>query len=142
MHQYKGSFPSILYIRRNGRLQSVEDRLHQLLSMEKIQIRRGICTQVCYKRFNDDTSECTTEVMPKSLQNELINSEKQRRAERLYAHYRNDVWQKREKPPENWNDPLPEWMQKEFQNSYLHIRNQEMKQGTEVSVLDSKCTIL
>ncbi|XP_011708191.1 PREDICTED: UPF0545 protein C22orf39 homolog [Wasmannia auropunctata] len=74
--------------------------------------------------------------------NELIKSEKQRRARRLHAHYQNDVWEKREKPPENWNAPLPEWMQKEFQNSYLHIRSQEIKQGTEASSLDTRCTIL
>ncbi|XP_012235750.1 synaptic plasticity regulator PANTS [Linepithema humile] len=74
--------------------------------------------------------------------NELIKSEKQRRLKRLRAHYANDVWEKREKPPENWNAPLPEWMQKDFQNSYLHIRNEEMKEGKEVSALDSRCTIL
>lgn len=78
----------------------------------------------------------------KSWQDKLIESEKQRRMERLYAHYQNDVWEKREKPPENWNTPLPEWMQKEFENSYLHIRNQEMKDGVEVSSLYTRCTIL
>jgi len=77
-----------------------------------------------------------------SSQDELVKSEKQRRAMRLHAHYQNDVWEKREKPPENWNAPLPEWMQKEFENSYLHIRNQEMKQGIEASSLDTRCTIL
>jgi len=73
---------------------------------------------------------------------ELIKSEKERRIQRLRSHLQNDVWEKREKPPENWNDPLPEWMQKEFENSYLHIRNKEMKEGTEVSFLDTRCTIL
>ncbi|EGI70196.1 hypothetical protein G5I_00954 [Acromyrmex echinatior] len=72
----------------------------------------------------------------------LIKSEKQRRYNRLHAHYQNDVWEKRTKPPENWNTPLPEWMQKEFENSYLHIRSKEIKQGAEVSPLDTKCTIL
>ncbi|XP_072761850.1 synaptic plasticity regulator PANTS [Anoplolepis gracilipes] len=73
---------------------------------------------------------------------QLIASEKQRRKERLRAHYENDVWEKRQRPPENWNAPLPEWMRKEFENSYLHIRNQEMKQNKEISQLDSRCTIL
>ncbi|XP_018057048.1 PREDICTED: UPF0545 protein C22orf39 homolog isoform X2 [Atta colombica] len=72
----------------------------------------------------------------------LIKSEKQRRYNRLHAHYQNDVWERRKKPPENWNTPLPEWMQKKFENSYLHIRNKEMKQNVEVSPLDTKCTIL
>lgn len=78
----------------------------------------------------------------KILQNELIESEKQRRFARLSANYANDVWERRKEPPKNWNAPLPEWMQKEFENSYLHIRNEEMKRGKEVSALDSKCTIL
>ncbi|EZA53162.1 hypothetical protein DMN91_005244 [Ooceraea biroi] len=73
---------------------------------------------------------------------ELIKSEKKRRMERLLPHYQNDVWQKREEPPENWNAPLPEWMQKEFDNSYLHIRNREAKENREVSALDTRCTIL
>ncbi|XP_020282872.1 UPF0545 protein C22orf39 homolog [Pseudomyrmex gracilis] len=76
---------------------------------------------------------------------QLIESEKKRRLQRLRAHYANNVWEKREKPPDNWNSPLPEWMQKDFENSYLHIRSQQMKGKMEdgvVSALDSKCTIL
>lgn len=72
---------------------------------------------------------------------ELIASEKQRRLERLRPHYRNDVWKRREEPPENWNAPLPEWMQKEYKNTYLQIRSREIKQNTDDSPLD-KCTIL
>lgn len=72
----------------------------------------------------------------------MIESEKQRRIKRLRPHYENDVWEKRDKPPENWNVPLPEWMQKKFENSYLQIRSEEMKKGIEESVVDSKCTIL
>ncbi|KYN04986.1 PREDICTED: UPF0545 protein C22orf39 homolog [Cyphomyrmex costatus] len=72
----------------------------------------------------------------------LIKSEKQRRHNRLHAHYQNDIWERREKPPENWNTSLPEWMQKEFENSYLHIRSKEMKEGIETSSLDTRCIIL
>ncbi|XP_076661370.1 synaptic plasticity regulator PANTS [Halictus rubicundus] len=49
----------------------------------------------------------------------LIDSEKNRRLRRLRAHYANDIWEKRDAPPENWNAPLPEWLQKKFENSYL-----------------------
>ncbi|XP_032686579.1 UPF0545 protein C22orf39 homolog [Odontomachus brunneus] len=74
--------------------------------------------------------------------NDLIESEKQRRIKRLQPHYENDVWEKRDKPPENWNAPLPEWLQKKYENSYLQIRSEEMKKGIEKSPLDVKCTIL
>jgi len=73
---------------------------------------------------------------------ELIKSEKKHRLERLLPHYQNNVWEKREKPPENWNTPLPEWMQKQFEKSYLSIRNQEMKENKEDSMLSTKCTIM
>lgn len=75
-------------------------------------------------------------------QNELIESEKRRRLERLLPHVQNDVWERRERPPEDWNAPLPEWMQKQFENTYLQIRSEEMKRGEKTSMLDSKCTIL
>lgn len=140
--QRERSFPSILYIWQTAWLRSVEDRLSQLLSVAKAQIGRGICTQVatCVSTMRLNVSWCN--VGTKSLQDELIKSERERRIKRLHSHLQNDVWEKREKPPENWNDPLPEWMQKEFENSYLHIRNKEMKEGTEVSSLDTRCTIL
>lgn len=76
------------------------------------------------------------------MQNKLIASEKQRRYARLRPHYENDVWEKREKPPENWNAPLPEWMQEKFKNTYLQIRSEDMKNGIERTMLDTKCTIL
>ena len=34
-----------------------------------------------------------------------------RLAERMKAHYENDVWEKRESPPKNWNTPLPPHLQ-------------------------------
>jgi len=78
----------------------------------------------------------------KEAYNKLVESENKRRLERLIPHYQNNVWEKREKPPENWNTPLPEWMQKNFENSYLHIRNEEMKVNKKDSVLNTKCTIM
>ncbi|XP_078039972.1 synaptic plasticity regulator PANTS [Augochlora pura] len=49
----------------------------------------------------------------------LIDSEKNRRMTRLQAHYANNVWERRDKPPEDWNAPLPEWLQRKAENSYL-----------------------
>lgn len=74
-------------------------------------------------------------------QDKLIESEKNHRKERLLPHYQNDVWERRQKPPENWNVPLPEWMQEEFKNSFLHLKNEELK-GNKIADLDRKCTIM
>ncbi|XP_063531629.1 synaptic plasticity regulator PANTS [Cydia strobilella] len=60
----------------------------------------------------------------------LIESEKARRLERLKAHYRNDIWKKREGPPADWDKPLPEWMQKRQENTYLDHKAKEYREGT------------
>lgn len=62
-----------------------------------------------------------------SLQNELVESEKKRRKDRIISHYNNNVWTKRKEPPENWNAPLPEYLQKEYEGSYLYLKSKEMK---------------
>ncbi|XP_026494893.1 synaptic plasticity regulator PANTS [Vanessa tameamea] len=59
----------------------------------------------------------------------LIKSEKIRRLKRLTAHYQNDTWKKRESPPTDWEKPLPEWMIKRDQNTYLAQKAQEMREG-------------
>lgn len=63
-----------------------------------------------------------------SFQKAIIHSERQRRLKRLEAHYKNDVWEKRKEPPPDWNKPLPESMQKEYQGTYLQMKADEMKQ--------------
>lgn len=64
------------------------------------------------------------------FQNEIILSEKERRLARLRPHYMNDVWQRRTSPPEDWNKPLPEAMQKQYENSFLQIKADEMKNNS------------
>ncbi|XP_014215998.1 UPF0545 protein C22orf39 homolog [Copidosoma floridanum] len=75
----------------------------------------------------------------------LIASEKKRRTERLKGHIENDVWEKRDKPPENWDAPLPEWLEKKNANTYLDFKAKSIRDGT-VNDLDVKmynaCTIL
>ena len=61
------------------------------------------------------------------FQKQIIQSEKKRRLERLRPHYTNDVWKRRTSPPEDWNKPLPDWMQKQYENSFLQIKAEEMK---------------
>ncbi|CAH2086195.1 unnamed protein product [Euphydryas editha] len=71
----------------------------------------------------------------------LINSEKERRMERLRAHYHNDVWKKRESPPDDWAKPLPEWMIKRDENTYLAHKAREIREGKDVET-ESSCAIM
>ncbi|PSN39173.1 hypothetical protein C0J52_20383 [Blattella germanica] len=41
----------------------------------------------------------------------------------------NNVWTKRDGPPPDWNKPLPEKFQKEYENTYLYHRAKEMAEG-------------
>ncbi|KOB70566.1 Uncharacterized protein OBRU01_15071, partial [Operophtera brumata] len=63
----------------------------------------------------------------------VIKSEKARRMERLQAHYRNNVWKKRDAPPEDWNKPLPEWLVKRDENTYLAEKAREIREGKDVA---------
>ncbi|KPI91664.1 PREDICTED: UPF0545 protein C22orf39 homolog [Papilio xuthus] len=72
----------------------------------------------------------------------VIESEKQRRLERLRAHYRNDTWKKRDAPPADWDKPLPEWMAKRDENTYLALKAKEMREGKTEETSDSLCTIM
>ncbi|GFY64940.1 uncharacterized protein TNIN_78812, partial [Trichonephila inaurata madagascariensis] len=60
----------------------------------------------------------------KCLEN-VIESENDRKSKRMKAMEQNDVWTYRTSPPENWNSPMPRWMQKEKKNSLL-IKTQNM----------------
>nr|XP_053656079.1 UPF0545 protein C22orf39 homolog [Cherax quadricarinatus] len=59
----------------------------------------------------------------------VIKSEMKRRQERLKGHYTNTVWDKRESPPDDWNKPLPEYLQKTQEGSYLALKSKEQKEG-------------
>ena len=62
-----------------------------------------------------------------SLQEAVIQSESKRRYERLAPHIFNDVWKRREYPPEEWNKPLPAKMQEAYKNTYLDHKAREYK---------------
>ncbi|XP_015435510.1 PREDICTED: UPF0545 protein C22orf39 homolog [Dufourea novaeangliae] len=68
----------------------------------------------------------------------LIDGEKKRRMERLRPHFQNNVWQKRDKPPENWNGQLPDWLQTKMENTFLSIASDELKESKS----KSSCTIM
>lgn len=67
----------------------------------------------------------------KEALDELIKSEKTRRMERLRNHYNNNVWERRDKPPENWDAPLPDWLQEKHKNSYLHHAKKKLERELE-----------
>ncbi|XP_044271561.1 UPF0545 protein C22orf39 homolog [Tribolium madens] len=74
---------------------------------------------------------------------EVIENEKRRRKERLVPHFSNDVWSRRKSPPENWNSPLPEHIQKEYEASYLNIKSKEMRGEIPPQTdLSSYCTLM
>lgn len=72
-----------------------------------------------------------------SLQRSLIESETQRIDERLKPHLQNQVWKKRDKPPEDWNKPLPEF-EALTKNSYLNVINEK---GEEAVLLRNNCSV-
>ncbi|XP_046390655.1 UPF0545 protein C22orf39 homolog [Ischnura elegans] len=71
----------------------------------------------------------------------LIESERNRRTGRLETYIKNDVMTLRKSPPEDWNKPLPGWMQEEYKTSYLALKSVEMKSGN-VEDKGKLCTIL
>lgn len=62
--------------------------------------------------------------------------------ERLRAHYRNDVWEKRDNPPDDWNKPLPEHMQKEYETTYLYAKSKEGNGELGPTDMSSFCSIM
>lgn len=70
----------------------------------------------------------------KSFQ-ELVESEKQRRHKRLSPHFNNDVWKRRSGPPPDWNSPLPDYIAKEYEFSYLAQKAEEMKNEEEHGII-------
>lgn len=61
----------------------------------------------------------------KEAARQLIVSELSRRTKRLSAHYGNDVWEKREHPPDDWSRALPAFMEERNKNTYLELKANE-----------------
>ncbi|EDW61653.1 synaptic plasticity regulator PANTS [Drosophila virilis] len=73
----------------------------------------------------------------------IIKSEEQRRITRLRAHYANDTWTKRKQPPEDWAKPLPEWLEKRNENTYLELKQKELSGlAAEQEAQRSYCAIM
>lgn len=106
--------------------------------------------------IHGETKECTSlwndyrncikwrKTNDKTALNKVIESETQRLRKRLKAMYENDVWEYRDEPPADWSKPLPEWMQKQNEGSYLQAMKDLKswsKRESFSSKLWSKCSI-
>ncbi|KAH8039391.1 hypothetical protein MRX96_032801 [Rhipicephalus microplus] len=61
--------------------------------------------------------------------NAVVKSEEKRKHDRLKASRDNDVWQLRSEPPKDWNAPVPEWMAKKFEQSYIAATAKKEQEG-------------
>lgn len=71
---------------------------------------------------------------------ELVGSEMARREQRLAAHTANDIWEPRQAPPSNWNDPLPERLEAKRQSSFLKQMQEEDSEQSANEALQQKRT--
>lgn len=99
--------------------------------------------------FNHDLNDCINfeEKNDYRAGKRIIENENKRRKERMDAHFQNDTWTKRKSPPEDWNKPLPEYISKKYENSFLEIKNKEAKgEITPDNTVDLKeptyCTLM
>ena len=59
------------------------------------------------------------ETLKMFFQERIIERENIRITTRLRGHLENDVWQRRDNPPDDWNKPLPKHLQDAGKNSLL-----------------------
>uniref|UniRef100_T1JLU5 Synaptic plasticity regulator PANTS n=1 Tax=Strigamia maritima TaxID=126957 RepID=T1JLU5_STRMM len=73
----------------------------------------------------------------------VIQSEETRIRNRKLASLQNDVWQLRNEPPSDWNSPLPEYLIKNENTSFLVKKQKELdsKTSNEDTKETSFCTI-
>lgn len=57
----------------------------------------------------------------------VIDNETSRRKKRMKAHFGNNVWKKRDAPPEDWSKPLPDHLNQQYENSFLDVKSKELR---------------
>ncbi|XP_014678090.1 PREDICTED: UPF0545 protein C22orf39 homolog, partial [Priapulus caudatus] len=81
---------------------------------------------------------------------EVLGNERRRLGDRLRASYANDVWELRDGPPATWAAPLPAWLQRENENTYLAVKCEQRHRDGDAAAAaaaarfaePSRCTIL
>uniref|UniRef100_A0A146L688 Synaptic plasticity regulator PANTS n=1 Tax=Lygus hesperus TaxID=30085 RepID=A0A146L688_LYGHE len=124
--------PCVLYKEEYSDCTSIKSRFHQVFVTGSFED----CSH--WKYDYDNCSKWRGDSNPKAFK-ALIESELKKRQARLGAHKANDVWEPRENPPEDWNAPLPAWMEERIQASYLAMKAEEAKEGKLKN--DSFCVI-
>ena len=132
--------PCELYKEEYHDCKSIAARFHQYFVFGEYQD----CTQW---KIDYDNCHLWKKYNSKEAFNKLISSEKQRRIARLRGHYNNDVWQRRDKPPEDWNAPLPDWLEERAKVSYLRIASEKLKKEKEQNNIEhnnqaNSCTLM
>lgn len=129
--------PCEMYKEEHKECRSIRGRFHQYFVFGELLD----CTQW---KIDYDNCYLWNKYNNEKAYEDLVNSEKTRRFNRLKGHYSNNVWEKRTtRPPENWNAPLPDWIEEKNKYSYLKIANEKLKAGkSEVVAKNSSCTIL
>ncbi|CAN7984855.1 unnamed protein product, partial [Ixodes hexagonus] len=72
----------------------------------------------------------------------VVDSEAQRKKERLDGSLQNNVWELRSEPPKDWNKPLPEWMNEKLRNTYLESVAKEPSSDATSALTKRSCCIL
>ncbi|KAF5307986.1 hypothetical protein FQR65_LT06554 [Abscondita terminalis] len=125
--------PCKAYLEEYKDCRSIKARLHQYF----IYGNSLDCSQ--WRRDYDSCIKWQDEKNLKAA-NDVIQSESERRMKRLRGHYGNDVWEKREFPPKEWNKPLPDYLQEQYEHSYLHLKSKEL-QGEELPIMQREWSI-
>ncbi|XP_039956318.1 UPF0545 protein C22orf39 homolog [Bactrocera tryoni] len=73
----------------------------------------------------------------------VVRSEAERRQKRMEAYFGNSTWKKRDNPPEDWSKPLPEWLAKKNENTFLELKQMELDGRKPVEEINkSYCAIM
>ncbi|KAL4112503.1 hypothetical protein QTP88_016275 [Uroleucon formosanum] len=104
--------PCEIYNTEYGECTAISSRLHQMFI-------HG--STVDCNHWHEDYTNCLKWKNYKNIQaaETLVNSEKKKRNNRWKSFYANNVWENRTSPPENWNEPLPDYIAKRRSNSTL-----------------------
>ncbi|XP_060833401.1 UPF0545 protein C22orf39 homolog [Rhopalosiphum padi] len=102
--------PCEMYNNEYSECTSISSRLHQMFV-------HG--STVDCNHWHEDYINCLKWKKDKNIQaaETLVNSEKMKRKNRWKTFYANNIWENRTSPPENWNDPLPDYIAQRRQTS-------------------------
>ena len=90
--------------------------------------------------WKDNFDDCKSwaEKADETAVNRIIEREQRRITERLRGHFENDVWQRRESPPDDWNKPLPDYLADACEESNLREFKEELENWDSNNANESK----